>query len=220
MRICRTPVELIKCKMQVQMIAANSFPSPPGAPMVASTIKVTDLPGPIAILRTVVRAEGIRGLWLGHTGTFIRESGGGAAWFGIKEVVSRMLLSRRQTRSGPADTTQPPTSLSSSPASQISKPEMELKPWESAFAGACAGVGYTFLLFPADCVKSTIQTEEELRPRSVSAPKSTFMGTFRDIYRSKGVAGLYAGAGITGFRSAISSGLMFLIYDALEKHLG
>lgn len=201
------------------MIAANPFPSTPGASMVANTIKVTDLPGPIAILRTIVQAEGVRGLWLGHTGTLIRESGGGAAWFGIKEVVSRMLLSRRQTRSGPADATLPPTSSSSSTL-QISKLEMELKPWESAFAGACAGVGYTFLLFPADCVKSTIQTEEELRPRSVSAPKSTFIGTFRDIYRSKGVAGLYAGAGITGFRSAISSGLMFLVYDALEKHLG
>lgn len=204
--------------MQVQMIASNPFPGTPGA-LVTSTIKVTDLPGPISILRTVVQTEGFRGLWLGHTGTLIRESGGGAAWFGIKEVVSNMLLSRRQTRLDASDTKPTPIS-STSPAPQISRPEMELKPWESAFAGACAGVGYTFLLFPADCVKSTIQTEEELRPRAVSAPKSTFLGTFRDIYRSKGIPGLYAGAGITGFRSAISSGLMFLIYDALEKHLG
>ena len=203
--------------MQVQMIAANPFPGTQG---VASTIKVTDLPGPITILRTVVHTEGFRGLWLGHTGTLIRESGGGAAWFGIKEAVSRMLLSRRQTQSDTARVT--PNSVSSPPplAPQISKPEMGLKPWESALSGACAGVGYTFLLFPADCVKSTIQTEEELRPRGVSAPKSTFLGTFREIYQSKGIPGLYAGAGITGFRSAISSGLMFLIYDALEKHLG
>jgi len=206
--------------MQVQMIAANPMPDIRGASVAANTIKVTDLPGPIAILRTVIQAEGFRGLWLGHTGTLIRESGGGAAWFGIKEVVSDILLSRRQAPPNSAEVAPIPISSSFSPPSQIAKPEMELKPWESALSGACAGVGYTFLLFPADCVKSTIQTEEELRPRGVSAPKSTFLGTFRDIYRSKGMPGLYAGAGITGFRSAISSGLMFLIYDALEKHLG
>lgn len=210
------------------MIAASPFPASAGAATVASTIRVADLPGPISILRSVVQAEGVRGLWLGHTGTLIRESGGGAAWFGIKEVVSKMLLARRTQTTTAIDDIPIPSPISSSSSSipptsatqRSIKPEMELKPWESALAGACAGVGYTFLLFPADCVKSTIQTEEELRPRGLNAPKSTFIGTFKEIYRTKGIPGLYAGAGITGFRSAMSSGLMFLIYDALEKHFG
>lgn len=208
--------------MQVQMLAASPLPGT----SVASTIKASDLPGPIAILRSVVQAEGLRGLWLGHTGTFLREAGGGIAWFGIKEVVSDYLLARRYGPLSPSSLTTssslPPISTEIPNSPQIPKPERTLKPWESALSGACAGVGYTFLLFPADCVKSTIQTEEELRPRLAGStlPRSTFTGTFRAIYRSKGIKGLYAGAGVTGFRSACSSGLMFLIYDALEKHFG
>jgi ornithine carrier protein len=103
---------------------------------------------------------------------------------------------------------------------------MDLKPWESALSGACAGVAYSFLLFPADCVKSTIQTEEELRPRvklqsgEAASSKSTFTGVFKEIYRSKGIKGLYAGCGVTVARSAPSSALIFLIYDALERYLG
>lgn len=209
--------------MQVQMIAATPFPGATGEAALASAVKPSDLPGPIAILRSVVQAEGLRGLWLGHTGTLIREGGGGVAWFGIKEVVSKALLARHPDPEPlPFVITTPsiPPSLSPAATPSVSKREKSLKPWESALSGACAGVGYTFLLFPADCVKSTIQTEEELRPRGASAPRSTFTGVFRDIYRTKGIPGLYAGAGVTGFRSAVSSGLMFLIYDALEKHFG
>lgn len=212
--------------MQVQMIAASPFPGATGA-ATAIPIKPSDLPGPIAILRSVIQVEGFRGLWLGHTGTLIRESGGGAAWFGIKETVSRFLLARRQTELDSLHLIPAlPSPISEEPPTRIARPELSLRPWESALSGACAGVGYTFLLFPADCVKSTIQTEEELRPRAaavpgqVAAPRSTFTGVFRDIYRSKGIPGLYAGAGVTGFRSAVSSALMFLIYDALEKHFG
>lgn len=208
--------------MQVQMIAASPFPG--SAPSTAIPIKPSDLPGPVAILKSVIKAEGFRGLWLGHTGTLIRESGGGVAWFGIKEVVSGMLIDRH-----PAPALSPSLSLpsisndsTSPPPSLTSVREKELQPWESAFAGACAGVGYTMLLFPADCVKSTIQTEEELRPRAAGStlPKSTFTGVFKEIYKAKGLQGLYAGAGVTAFRSSLSSALMFLIYDALEKHLG
>ncbi|KAG1869315.1 hypothetical protein C8R48DRAFT_771464 [Suillus tomentosus] len=39
------------------------------------------LPGPVAIRMSVIHTEGLRGLWLGQTGTLIRECGGGAAWF-------------------------------------------------------------------------------------------------------------------------------------------
>jgi ornithine carrier protein len=207
------------------MIAASPFPGSLGSPS-AFRLRPSDLPGPILILRSVIRTQGVRGLWLGHTGTLIRESGGGVAWFGIKEIVSEHLLSRHAT-SPAAPLTIPSVSsdapsLRSKSTPSTNQREKELQPWESALAGACAGVGYTFLFFPADCVKSTIQTEEELRPRAANSlePKSTFTGVLRQIYRTKGLQGLYAGAGITGFRSAMSSGLMFLIYDALEKHLG
>ncbi|KAK7042955.1 mitochondrial ornithine carrier protein [Paramarasmius palmivorus] len=81
---CRgcTPIELVKCKMQVQML-------------VSPVTSGTPLPGPIAVLSSVIKSTGVRGLWLGHTGTLIRETGGTAAWFGTKEFVASQLLNRR-----------------------------------------------------------------------------------------------------------------------------
>src|SRR5260221_7572904 len=78
----RTPIELVKCKMQVQMLMTT----PRGS---------TKLPGPIAVLTSVIRKQGVMGLWLGHTGTFIRETGGTASWFCTKEFVASLLLARR-----------------------------------------------------------------------------------------------------------------------------
>jgi mitochondrial ornithine carrier protein len=164
-------------------------------------------PGPISVFMSVIRNTGLRGLWLGHTGTFIRETGGTAAWFGTKEYVASLLLARR---SHSTDT--------------------QLRPWESAFSGACAGAAFNLALFPADTVKSTMQTEEELRPKSTttvrgldssSIPrKATFGGTFMALYRAQGIRGLYAGCGITVARSIPSSAIIFLIYDGLKKYFG
>jgi len=92
--------------------------------------------------------------------------------------------------------------------------------WESALSGATAGVLYNLAMFPADTVKSTMQTEEELRPKAKGVPKSTFFGLFRELYAKQGLKGLYAGGGITIARSVPSSALIFLIYDGLSQRFG
>lgn len=202
--ICRTPIELVKCKMQVQMLVVP----PVGAAEALGSVP-RKLPGPISLLMSVIRNTGLRGLWLGQTGTFIRETGGTAAWLGTKEYVASLLLARRSHRNPTTDTQQ-------------------LRAWESAFSGACGGAAFNFVLFPADTVKSAMQTEEELRPKSTtvrgldsSIPrKATFGGTFMALYRAQGIRGLYAGCGITVARSIPSSAIIFLIYDGLKKYLG
>ncbi|KAI1798074.1 mitochondrial carrier [Ganoderma leucocontextum] len=200
-----TPIELVKCKMQVQMLmapptaaafsatSASSFSAHPPAP------SIPKLPGPIAVLTSVVRDTGLRGLWLGHTGTLIRETGGAAAWFASKEGASALLLQRRGL--GLAD-------------------KRELRPWESAAAGACAGVAYNVALFPADTVKSSMQTEAELRGPRAGGERPSFVGTAREMWRRGGVRGLYAGCGITVARAIPSSALIFLIYDGLSQRFG
>ncbi|KAH9924364.1 mitochondrial carrier [Amylocystis lapponica] len=180
-----TPIELIKCKMQVQMLMAPGLAALPHS--------ARKLPGPLSVLATTVRTTGVRGLWLGHMGTFIRETGGGAAWFSSKEAVAAAL--RRGER-------RPPHA------------------WESAVSGACAGVAYNVALFPADTVKSAMQTEAELRPRASGAPRATFFSVFGEMYRAGGVKGLYAGCGITVARAIPSSALIFLIYDGLTRRFG
>ncbi|KZO98457.1 putative mitochondrial amino acid transporter ARG-13 [Calocera viscosa TUFC12733] len=208
-----TPIELVKCRMQVQMLAAETrsvaalqaaLPGI-GAATVAHRPTFRELQGPFSIVASVVRTEGLRGLWLGQTGTLLRETGGASAWFGANEAVSRFILRRRAKQMG-----RDPSEMS----------KRDLKSWESVVAGACAGVSYNTVLYPADSVKSAIQTEEELRPRGSSAPRPTFIGTFRAIYAAQGIRGLYAGLGITVARSAPSSGMIFLIYDTLVKRFG
>jgi len=209
-----TPIELVKCRMQVQMLGAEArsvaavhavLPGAAGSAAVLGRPSFRELQGPFSIVASVVRAEGLRGLWLGQTGTLLRETGGAAAWFGANEAVSRFMLRRRAKKLG-----REPSEMS----------KKDLKSWESVVAGACAGVSYNTVLYPADSVKSAIQTEEELRPRGSTAPRPTFVGTFRAIYAAQGIRGLYAGLGITVARSAPSSGMIFLIYDTLVKRFG
>ncbi|CCF50689.1 uncharacterized protein UHO2_07280 [Ustilago hordei] len=225
-----TPIELIKCKMQVQMItreqhasistntaAANAGGLQQQRRIYTSAIRraaspassaeaFKSLDGPLTLLRRTIAAEGIRGLWLGQTGTLVRETGGGVAWFLAFESCSRYLIARKKAQWNRSDVT-----------------KKDLTSLELVGAGALAGVSYNVVLFPADCVKSTMQTEQEMRPVSSTAKagekwKGTgFYDTFKKIYKTRGIKGLYAGCGVTCLRSAPSSAIIFLMYNKLEK---
>lgn len=189
--------------MQVQMLITNpsaSLSIPGSLSTAAGSIPHTlprDLPGPIAVLKSIIRTTGVSGLWLGHLGTLIREGGGCAAWFTAKEYVASRLVARRAAPSSPA--------------------AKDLVAWESALSGACAGAAYNVSFFPADTIKSTMQTEEELRPRGRGVPRLTFVGTAKAMYKAQGIRGLYAGMGVTAARSIPSSAIIFLIYDGLNQ---
>ena len=118
----------------------KATPHPPKPPR----LNPTSAPGPISITRNIIRNNGFRGLWLGHTGTVLRDTGGTAVWFASKEWIGRVLRERRQT----------------SPHDPIPQ---TLLPWESAVSGALSGAICAVALYPADTVKSAVQTEEELR---------------------------------------------------------
>lgn len=55
------------------------------------TLTVPRPPGPITLIKDIVRVYGISGLWHGQMGTFLRETGGSAAWFGAYEYASMKL---------------------------------------------------------------------------------------------------------------------------------
>ncbi|KAF7350451.1 hypothetical protein MVEN_01350600 [Mycena venus] len=230
-----TPIELVKCKMQVQLMnTSTSARVPPihAVPKAVATLVRTEPtmgaspifdhilksseggrrpPGLIAIVRSTVAAHGVRGLWLGHTGTILRETGGTASWFAVKEWVASALLDRRL---GP---------------SRAAVPNANLLPWESAVAGAVSGAACVLALYPADTVKSAMQTEEELlshrsRPGATAGePKlrpASFYRTFTKMYATHGVRGLYAGCGMTVLRAVPSSGIVFVVYDGLSAWIG
>lgn len=211
-----TPVELIKCRMQVQMIGAEAqllAKEVASGSIAGSTVTVEalnaarrSLPGPVALLRQTIQENGIRGLWLGQTGTLLRETGGGVAWFLAFEGACRSFVARRQQQQQVV-----------AGGSKVTK--ADLSSLELVIAGAAAGVSYNVVLFPADVVKSTMQTEAELAAGSGNAKvaPSGFLTTFQRIWATRGIRGLYAGCGVTCLRSGPSSAIIFLLYSRLEQ---
>lgn len=177
-----TPIELIKCKMQVPLSPAN--PSPPG---------------PLALIASVFRHQGLLGFWRGQLGTLIRETGGSAAWFGSYEGVSA--LCRK---------------YNNSPAAARSADPPPLPLYQQMLAGAAAGVSYNFIFYPADTIKSRMQTEDV----SLSGARRTFWSVGKALWQQHGLKGLYRGCGITVGRSAPSSAFIFSTYEGLRYYLG
>ena len=127
-------------------------------------------------------------------GTLIRETGGSASWFGSYEGVS--LLFRRADRLGPEDS---------------------LPIWQQMTAGAIAGVTYNFMFYPADTIKSRMQTEDVSK---ITPDKRTFGAVGRTLWNEQGLRGFYRGCGITVGRAAPSSAFIFTIYEALKRNFG
>ncbi|POW11950.1 hypothetical protein PSHT_08247, partial [Puccinia striiformis] len=183
-----TPIELVKCKMQVQQIAADP-----------TNNKV----GPLGIVRSVLKRDGFAGLWLGQTGTLLRETGGAAIWFCTFESIVALFVKRHQEQQ------QQSTGL---PNNRVLSKD-DLSSPELMISGGIAGILYNLVFFPADSIKSTIQTASELIPTSTSQTPTNngFLNVGRQIVQNRGWKGLYAGCGITCLRSAPSSALIFWI---------
>jgi len=184
-----TPIELVKCKIQVPGMADGSTSAP-------ASLR------PISVIRDVFKHEGLRGFWHGQLGTLIREAGGCSAWFGAKETTTAMFY-RLAAKSAESDKER---------EAILSKP---LPLWQQAIAGASAGVSYNFLFFPADTIKSRMQTV----PVGGLEEKRTFWNEGLALWRQHGIRGMYRGCGITCLRSAPSSAFIFMVYDGLKRNL-
>lgn len=180
-----TPIELVKCRMQVPLQSPYDSSLSVRAGLAFKTL------GPLAVVADVYRTEGMAGFWRGQLGTLLRETGGSAAWFGSYEALSLYFKQR------PRD------------------PDNESIPlWQQMTSGAIAGMAYNFIFFPADTIKSKIQTGE------LTSVKPKFTNVGKELYRSHGLRGLYRGCGITVARSAPSSALIFTVYEYLRKTFG
>lgn len=167
-----TPIELVKCKMQVAVVP--------------HAIKV----GPLAVISSIYCHQGPKGFWHGQMGTLIRETGGSAAWFGSYEGMSALF--RKWDK--------------------ITLKE-SLPMYQQMTAGAVAGMSYNFIFYPADTIKSRMQTEDV---RDIAGGRRTFTAVGKTVWQQHGLKGLYRGCGITVARSAPSSAFIFTIYEALR----
>ncbi|RFU34343.1 hypothetical protein B7463_g1994, partial [Scytalidium lignicola] len=197
-----TPVELIKCKIQVPAVSSTD-----GMVRVAPT--------PITVIREVFHHQGLRGFWHGQLGTLIRETGGCAAWFGSKETATSLFrhLNSKTSLFGHNNPSLPPK-ITSQGTSELSNDLPPLPFWQQAVAGASAGMSYNFLFFPADTIKSRMQTVSV----SANSPRQRFWQEGVALYGQHGIKGFYRGCGITVMRSAPSSAIIFIIFDWLKSN--
>lgn len=204
-----TPIELVKCQMQVQSLYSTQHQHHQAAtgslgaaakagkvPRIAShgLHTIAPLPGPIQLVSAIYRKDGLAGLWRGQTGTLFREAGGSAAWFGSYEYVNKTLRTYRGDANGKNTIT------------------------ENMLAGAVAGVMFNLSLFPADTIKSRIQTESVVAAHhGTAAVQKGFFEVGKHIYTTGGLQALYRGCGITIARAAPSSAIIFVTYEKLKE---
>jgi len=163
-----TPVELVKCRLQVQQLV--------GGPKVVYT-------SPLDVISRTIRSEGIRGMYRGLSCTLMREIPGNFAWFGTYETLISLMTPKDKTRH-------------------------DLPPLAHMTAGAMSAVAYWTAFFPADVVKSKVQTDPALR-------KESFLKVMKLIFRTKGIRGLYAGWGVTCALTAPSHAIIFAVYESV-----
>ena len=80
-----TPIELVKCRLQVPLAGAVLDPS----------LRYT---GPLDCLTRSIRSEGLRVLYRGHVGTMLREVPGTMCWFGAYETFVRWMTPEGKSR--------------------------------------------------------------------------------------------------------------------------
>lgn len=168
-----TPVELIKCRLQVQNSASGNF---------------RYYKGPVDVIIKTLKTEGlVKGLYRGNMSTLLREIPGNCVWYGVYEGFCKYMT-------------------------PVDKKKADLGPSVHLMGGALAGFGYWTAFYPADTVKSMIQTSSD-------HTKKGFFETLAQIYNHQGLRGLYRGWGVTVTRAAPSHALLLAVYEHTMKLL-
>ena len=166
-----TPVELIKCRLQIQSSENN----------------IKKYKGPIdCVIKTINKEGFIKGLYRGNVSTMLREIPGNFCWYGTYEGICLMNI---------------PDGGKKEDCSTI----------VHIFGGGLAGAMYWTSFYPADTVKSRIQTSKK--------QNESFITVFNNIYKKEGIKGLYRGWTITIIRAVPAHAAIFTIYEKVNNQL-
>jgi len=180
-----TPVELLKVNLQLQSQRSSLD---------------RQFKGPVDCIRQVVRAQGIRGLWTGSTGSFIVR--GNMFW---------MFMSFEAFMRG---------------FSALEGTQYEISTGLSNFlSGGLASFVFWAFAIPADNVKNRMMSQPLLssigpRDRSTRLPRRSFLSIARDIHAEEGVRGFLRGLGPTFLRAFPSNASALFVYEGILNRLG
>ena len=170
-----TPVELIKCRLQSESTASQYT-------------------GAVDCLKKVIKGEGVATLFTGFSATLLRETPGGAFYFGGYELALLAL--------SPPDT----------------KKE-DISPLTFMGSGAIGGMLYWSAMFPIDTIKSKLQVDIESLKKGMGGRSVNTVSVGKYIVETEGVAGLYRGLPITLVRAVPANAMIFYIYESVLRVL-
>lgn len=166
-----TPIELVKCNLQVANVVAGSAHVPASYGLA---------------IRNVLKSNGITGLWHGLSSTLLREMVGTAVWFATYE---ESLHTYNRVNPG-------------------------CENLNLLVSGATAGFMSNLSIYPADTIKSNIQTSQAMKRGTETGFVS--VGVLL-VSKPGGLRNLYRGLGITLVRSIPANAVIFATYEWLKK---
>jgi solute carrier family 25 carnitine/acylcarnitine transporter 20/29 len=180
--VVSAPSELIKCRTQLCVGGQTSS---------------------FSVAKTVLKNDGLKGLYLGGVVTSLRDSIGYGFYFWSYELTKRLLLSRQHD------------------------PFLDASASDVLVSGGVAGVITWASIYPLDVVKTRLQAQEagvaqanESRPLLESSPRRGAMQIAKEIFRTEGPLALYRGLGICSARAFIVNAVQVSICPSTRQFLG
>mmetsp|Transcript_23933 Transcript_23933/g.35135 ORF Transcript_23933/g.35135 Transcript_23933/m.35135 type:complete len:298 (+) Transcript_23933:40-933(+) len=171
---CITPAEMIKCRTQVNHKKSS----------------------PWRALITVMKEEGIRGLFRGLSSTIGRDVPFTFIFFGGYSAWTTLLCSTKSW-----------VLCSTNENGRVDE-DVKLNPFGIYLAGGFAGACAWSVTFPIDSVKSRIQT---------SPTSASFVSVMNAIFREQGIRGFYKGWSSAVVRAFPANAGLFLGYETAMK---
>jgi solute carrier family 25 carnitine/acylcarnitine transporter 20/29 len=177
-----TPIEGVKSRLQVQYSSNSALYG-----------------GPIDCVRSILKSEGLRGLYNGWTCVaFCRLSN--YAYFGSYEIFKNFFQSKHKDKT--------------------------LSSLELITCGGLAGISYWFSCYPVDLIKARLMVAAAQRAMIANNPSSaasdipfSVRSIFHSIYAKHGWRGFFAGFGPCLIRAFPANAAAFITYEKVIKIL-
>ena len=191
------PTELVKCRLQVQYAlrsnsaATSSFSPSVSIPSAGTAASSASQPTTaLAMFRHIYRSEGVRGLFRGYSVTALRDTPSYGVYFLAYEYTKDKLLA----------------------ASSLQSPLLPM-----LAAGGIAGCLSWLSCYPADVVKSVIQTETAMAGVDGSTTELRMWDVTKRLYAEGGLARFFRGVSPCLLRSVPVNAVTFVVYE--HSHL-
>ncbi|KAI1428986.1 mitochondrial carrier [Xylaria sp. FL1777] len=221
-----TPTELIKCKAQIASVpgtrAYNQLALAPS--LTPSTSSATTPASSWHIAKTILRAEGIRGLYHGGTVTALRDSIGYAFYFWAFALGDRIMTSFLSQKPGNVASSVDISGTGSNGNSPSSGPSLAQEAIKVVLCGGISGVVSWASVFPLDFVKTNVQIQVSSTampyPRGSIPRRKGAMQIAKELYIERGSRAFFRGLAVCSVRAFFVNAFQWPVYKGALFWLG